>query len=212
MEVDDRHNDKLIDEDAMGTHAKYYVPSGDNWSQNAAPNVNPVHSYQESGDTRRKAGPSKTTLYLAVALALALVLAAVAAGVAGSIAAQRQRNLQSMLARLKPQSECRNLTSPFSTFKPGQYELHCGIDLPTTGIDSVDPLGLYVYTMSDCINACSYWNANGAYAESVKMRCVAVTFNVPLGPDKGNCWLKGAKGIPFVQTEDMDSAILLVSP
>lgn len=96
MEVDDRHNDKLIVEDHSDTQGKIHVP-GEPWSQKLAPDPAYDSTDHRDGERRRRrgrrAGLSTTSLCLAISLALALVLAAVAAGVAGSIAAKRQRSL-----------------------------------------------------------------------------------------------------------------------
>ena len=66
-------------------------------------------------------------------------------------------------------------------------------------------MGVYVYTFTDCVNACARYIGNHSST------CYAVSFNFALTEEQGNCWLKGYQQIPFHRNETIDSAILAVS-
>ncbi|KAL8867102.1 MAG: hypothetical protein Q9174_005877, partial [Haloplaca sp. 1 TL-2023] len=211
------------------------------WSQPVVSDGPSVNEKPSGGVGERKyAGLSKTVMLLSVALALAVVLAVVSAGVAGSLAAKRQRSLDSCLERndpndpanapaycsntdsatpdntttpsirsIQPSSECANLTSPVSAIRgDNQYNLHCASDLPTDFGQGNDLIGVWVYTMQECINACSYWNWDGSVA-AANRTCYAVSFEYTL--PQANCWLKGFRGMSFVASDKVDSAVLLLS-
>lgn len=69
-------------------------------------------------------------------------------------------------------------------------------------------MGVYVYTLTDCINACAFYNDEGKSGNHGNSTCYAVSFNIALAADTGNCWLKSHQKIPFQKNETVDSAIL----
>ena len=110
---------------------------------------------------------------------------------------------------IKPTSECKSLISPFTSAKGSTYTLECGVDLlEKFYFHENDLMGVYVYTFTDCVNACAFYNDAGNHGNST---CYAVSFNFALSADKGNCWLKGQQKIPFQTNETVDSAILGLS-
>ena len=72
-------------------------------------------------------------------------------------------------------------------------------------------MGVYVYTFTDCVNACASYNGNGITGNRENSTCYSVSFNLALPADEGNCWLKGHQNIPFHSNETVDSAILALS-
>ena len=113
---------------------------------------------------------------------------------------------------IKPTSECRSLISPFTSATGSTYTLACGIDLQETeDFGERDLVGVYVYTLTDCINACAIYNDDQSTANKGNTTCYAVSFNFALPAAEGNCWLKGHQKIPFHSNETVDSAILELS-
>ena len=113
---------------------------------------------------------------------------------------------------IKPTSECKSLISPFTSATGSTYTLECGIDLQETVDFGVgDLVGVYVYTLTDCINACAIYNDDRITANKGNSTCYAVSFDFALPADEGNCWLKGHQKIPFHSNETVDSAILELS-
>ena len=113
---------------------------------------------------------------------------------------------------IKPTSECKSLSSFFTSAKGSTFDLRCGIDLNAIGIyDSSDLVGVYVYTFTDCVNACAIFNDRTSTGGHGNRTCYAVSFNFALAADQGNCWLKGYQKIPFHSNETVDSAILQTS-
>ena len=68
---------------------------------------------------------------------------------------------------------------------------------------------VFVYRFEDCINACASYNAEGRDLQPTS-NCTAVTYWPRFG-ESGNCWLKGASGMPEVSHPGSDSAKLLES-
>ncbi|KAM0796575.1 hypothetical protein BDR22DRAFT_866588 [Usnea florida] len=113
---------------------------------------------------------------------------------------------------IKPTSECKSLISPFTSATGSTYTLACGIDLlETTDFRFRDLMGVYVYTFTDCVNACAIYNDDSITGNHGNSTCYAVSFNFALPEDEGNCWLKGHQNIPFHSNETVDSAILELS-
>ena len=113
---------------------------------------------------------------------------------------------------IKPTSECKSLISPFTSVAGSTYTLECGIDLlEAVYFDANDLVGVYVYTLTDCINACAFYNNKGMTGNHGNSTCYAVSFNFALPEHEGNCWLKGHQKIPFQSNETVDSAILELS-
>ena len=109
---------------------------------------------------------------------------------------------------IKPTSECKTLSSPLTSPQNSVFSLECGIDLIESGNDLT---GAYVYTFTDCVNACAIYNSQSHAENRGNATCYAVSFNFALGADEGNCWLKGHEKIPFRSNETVDSAILDLS-
>ena len=72
-------------------------------------------------------------------------------------------------------------------------------------------MGVYVYTFTDCVNACAIYNDPASTGDHGNSTCYAVSFNFALPADTGNCWLKDQQKIPFHSNETVDSAILDLS-
>ena len=79
------------------------------------------------------------------------------------------------------------------------------------GGSALDLMGVYVYTFTDCVNACANYNDNSTTGNHGNSTCYAVSFNFALAADVGNCWLKGRQKIPFHSNQTVDSAILELS-
>lgn len=115
---------------------------------------------------------------------------------------------------IKPTSECKSLISPFTSARGSTYTLECGIDLLETvdfGEQVLDLMGVYVYTFTDCVNACATYNDKRMTGNHGNSTCYSVSYNFALTAHEGNCWLKGHQQIPFHINETVDSAILAVS-
>ena len=113
---------------------------------------------------------------------------------------------------IKPTSDCKSLSSPFTSPRGSTYTLECGIDLTETAdFDVKDLMGVYVYTFTDCVNACATYNAHDWTGGHGNSTCYALSFNIALAADEGNCWLKGLQNIPFHSNETVDSAVLELS-
>ena len=111
---------------------------------------------------------------------------------------------------IKPTSECKNLSSPFTSARGFTYNLECGIDLiEVTVYGGHDLMGVYVYTFTDCVNACAFFNDDTYTSGHGNGTCYAVSFNFALSQNEGNCWLKGHPNIPLHSNETVDSAVLL---
>ena len=113
---------------------------------------------------------------------------------------------------IKPTSECKSLPSPFTSAKGSSYNLACGTDLvESESLNAPDLVGVYVYTFTDCVNACAIYNDARVTGDHGNSTCYAVSYNFALGQATGNCWLKSRQNIPFHSNETVDSAILEVN-
>ena len=113
---------------------------------------------------------------------------------------------------IKPTSECKSLPSVFASGKDSTFDLKCGIDLDSMSTNTKpDLVGVYVYTFTDCVNACAIFNDRISTGGHSNWTCYAVSFNFALAADEGNCWLKGYQNLPFHRNETVDTAILQTS-
>ena len=70
-------------------------------------------------------------------------------------------------------------------------------------------MSAYVYSFTDCINACASFNSWIGFGGNGT--CYAVSWNLVSAADEWNCWLKDSQRVPFSQNETADSAVLLLS-
>ncbi|KAL9600025.1 MAG: hypothetical protein Q9179_003352 [Wetmoreana sp. 5 TL-2023] len=156
MEADNRHNEKLTVAESSDTNGKIHL--GDDghkqpWSNHPSPDIPNEQRYPQVYETQKEQAMAQSHC-LEHKSACVQTLNANTTPSTSATTTNISSTPDCSVTKLKPNSECKNLTSPFSTAKDGQYELHCGSDLPTTSMGA-DLLGVYAYTMRDCINACS---------------------------------------------------------
>ena len=101
---------------------------------------------------------------------------------------------------------CQNDTVSENTFYQGTFQEHCGVDFGGSGPSATkdaagntlpysDIIGIIVYSLSDCYQAClNLNNKNGPTVADGSMLCRGVTFNSELASAVNNvgasCWLK----------------------
>lgn len=108
-------------------------------------------------------------------------------------------------SNFKPTTNCSDMNGKYTTAQTRNiFDIHCSTDY--TGFDM---LGSYVYTFTDCMEACASWNS---YRTQSSPQCYAVSYHTgpgsyPHSSGLGNCFFKDSGSMPALASDMADAAV-----